>query len=100
MQDLRRIAQVLWELPAEKGMRVPGRVYADDELVRALKGDQSLAQVGNVAHLPGIVSYSLAMPDIHFGYGLPIGGVAAFRATAEWCHRGAWGYDINWRLPV
>ena len=90
-----RLSDVLWELPAEGGMRVPGRVYADDELFRALEGDQSLAQVRNVAHLPGILGYSLAMPDIHFGYGFPIGGVAAFSVEDGVVSPGGVGYDIN-----
>src|SRR5664280_1652485 len=75
---LTHVGDVLGELAATEGMRVPGRVYADIELLAALEGDQSLTQVRNVAHLPGILRYSLAMPDIHFGYGFPIGGVAAF----------------------
>lgn len=77
------------------GMRVPGRIYADDELVRALEGDQSLNQVANVAHLPGIICCSLAMPDIHFGYGFPIGGVAAFAIDEGIISPGGVGYDIN-----
>ena len=76
-------------------MRVPGRIYADDELIQALEGDQSLAQVSNVAHLPGIIRCSLAMPDIHFGYGFPIGGVAAFRVDDGVVSPGGVGYDIN-----
>jgi tRNA-splicing ligase RtcB len=95
MRELRRIDDVLWELPATEGMRVPGRVYADETLVKALAGDQSLIQVGNVAHLPGIIDYSLAMPDIHFGYGFPIGGVAAFRVDEGVVSPGGVGYDIN-----
>ncbi len=87
---LNRISEVLWELPLEPGMRVPGRIYADAEMAAALENDQSLGQVANVAHLPGILCCSLAMPDIHFGYGFPIGGVAAFDvregvvSPAEW----------------
>ena len=69
---LRRLDQWTWELPATGGMRVPGRIYADDELIEMVREDQSLTQVANVAHLPGILCCSLAMPDIHFGYGFPI----------------------------
>ncbi len=90
-----RVSDVLWELPATGGMRVPGRVYADSELLAALEGDQSLTQVRNVAHLPGILRYSLAMPDIHFGYGFPIGGVAAFSVENGVVSPGGVGYDIN-----
>ena len=75
--DLTRIDDVTWEIPRRGGMRVPGRVYASDRLLRGVGDDQALAQVANVAHLPGIVGASLAMPDIHWGYGFAIGGVAA-----------------------
>ncbi len=92
---LRRTGPYTWELPATGGMRVPGRVYADSWLVDALSGDGSLDQVGNVAHLPGILCCSLAMPDIHFGYGFPIGGVAAFDADQGVVSPGGVGYDIN-----
>lgn len=95
MQKLRRLSDVLWEIPAVEGMRVPGRVYADDELMTLLEGDESLIQVSNVARLPGIMCCSLAMPDIHFGYGFPIGGVAAFRVDDGVVSPGGVGYDIN-----
>ena len=58
-------------------------------------GDESPKQVANVAHLPGIVKYSLAMPDMHWGYGFPIGGVAAFDMAAGIISPGGVGYDIN-----
>ena len=74
---LDRIEEFLWEIPKQGGMRVPGRIYATEKLMSGLRSDNSLRQVMNVAHLPGIVGYSLAMPDIHWGYGFPIGGVAA-----------------------
>jgi tRNA-splicing ligase RtcB len=74
---LRRVAEWLWEIPRQGGMRVPGRIYASEELLPSLEDNNSLRQVMNVACLPGIVGYSLAMPDIHWGYGFPIGGVAA-----------------------
>ena len=92
---LRPLSDWLWELPASGGMRVPGRVYADRELLKELEGDQSLIQVANVAHLPGILCCSLAMPDIHFGYGFPIGGVAAFAVEGGIVSPGGVGYDIN-----
>jgi tRNA-splicing ligase RtcB len=59
-------------------MRTEGLIFADTELMRDLEGDQAVQQVANVAHLPGIVGPAIAMPDIHWGYGFPIGGVAAF----------------------
>ncbi len=77
MSGLTRVSDVLWEIPATGGMRVPGRVFASDELIVKAQSDRALDQVSNVAHLPGIVGASFAMPDIHWGYGFPIGGVCA-----------------------
>ncbi len=92
----RRVGEVVWELPRVGAMRVPGRIYADQAIMDGLGGaDQSLTQVANVAQLPGIVRYALAMPDIHFGYGFPIGGVAAFRTEDGVVSPGGVGYDIN-----
>jgi len=94
--EVRRIHDYLWEIPKSGGMRVPGRIYADEKLMQAIRGDQSLQQVANVAHLPGIVGYSIAMPDIHWGYGFPIGGVAATDPAAGGVvSPGGVGYDIN-----
>ncbi len=92
---LNRIDEFLWEIPVTGRMRVPGRIYADDRLIRAGQQDRSIAQVANVAELPGIVGYSLAMPDIHWGYGFPIGGVAATRLEGGVISPGGVGYDIN-----
>lgn len=94
-KELQRRGDVVWELPRTGAMRVPGRIYADERLVAALADDQSLEQVRNVACLPGIVRYSMAMPDIHYGYGFPIGGVAAFRMDSGVVSPGGVGYDIN-----
>jgi len=79
MKVLTRIDDNAWELPStyKPNMRVPGMVFADEELLSSIAQDQALEQVANVACLPGIVGASLAMPDIHWGYGFPIGGVAA-----------------------
>ncbi len=77
------------------GMRVPGIVYADEAMMKGMIDSMSLLQVANVAHLPGIVRASLAMPDIHWGYGFPIGGVAAFDPDAGVISPGGVGYDIN-----
>ena len=90
-----QISDWVWELPQTGGMRVPGRVYADRVLAEAVQHDQSLTQVANVAHLPGILRYSMAMPDIHFGYWFPIGGVAAFSVDEGVVSPGGVGYDIN-----
>lgn len=84
-----------WEVPPHGGMRVPGRVYASAAMIEEIAGDQSLQQVVNVAHLPGIVGHSLAMPDVHWGYGFPIGGVAAFDEHEGVISPGGVGYDIN-----
>jgi tRNA-splicing ligase RtcB len=76
-------------------MRVPARVFADEELLGAIEQDRSLEQLANVATLPGIVEASLAMPDIHQGYGFPVGGVAATEAPDGVVSPGGVGYDIN-----
>ncbi len=90
-----RVKPYLYEIPPVGGMRVPGRVYATAELMETQKADESVQQVRNVACLPGIVGYSLAMPDFHWGYGFPIGGVAAFDADEGVISPGGVGYDIN-----
>jgi tRNA-splicing ligase RtcB (3'-phosphate/5'-hydroxy nucleic acid ligase) len=77
MTAMDQISDVVWEIPQSGGMRVPGRVFASEELIVKAQSDRALDQVANVAHLPGIVGYSFAMPDIHWGYGFPIGGVCA-----------------------
>ena len=69
----------IYELPQEGKMKVPGRIYSSDSLLSHPGMDSAIQQVSNVAELPGIVDASMAMPDIHWGYGFPIGGVAAFR---------------------
>jgi tRNA-splicing ligase RtcB len=75
--ELRRRDTYRWEIPRTGGMLVPGVVFASEPLITKAREDRALEQVGNVAHLPGIVGASYAMPDIHWGYGFPIGGVAA-----------------------
>jgi tRNA-splicing ligase RtcB (3'-phosphate/5'-hydroxy nucleic acid ligase) len=92
---LERIDDCRWRLPRQGGMRVDGIVYASAAMAEELRGDSSLEQVRNVAHLPGIVGASLAMPDIHWGYGFPIGGVAAMDAEEGVVSPGGVGYDIN-----
>ena len=92
-----KIDDYRWEIPQtyKPGMRVPGLVYADEKMLRLIKEDRSLEQVANVAFLPGIVSRSMAMPDIHWGYGFPIGGVAATRVSDGVVSPGGVGFDIN-----
>ncbi|TET18506.1 MAG: RtcB family protein [Dehalococcoidia bacterium] len=92
-----RIDDYRWEIPKtyKSGMRVPGLVFSDEKMIRHIQDEQSLEQVANVAFLPGIVSKSLAMPDIHWGYGFPIGGVAATRVDDGVISPGGVGFDIN-----
>jgi tRNA-splicing ligase RtcB len=84
-----------WVIPREGDMRTEGLVYADERMMKDIRKDQSLNQVANVATLPGIVGPSMAMPDIHWGYGFPIGGVAAFEEGTGIVSPGGVGYDIN-----
>jgi tRNA-splicing ligase RtcB len=94
---LERIDAVRWRIPRERhpGMRVDGLVFADDALMAELRDDPALRQVVNVATLPGIVGASLAMPDIHWGYGFPVGGVAAMDRRDGVISPGGIGFDIN-----
>ena len=89
------MSDVVHELPREGAMRVPARVYADAELLAAIRTDHSLDQLRNVATLPGIVEAAIAMPDIHQGYGFPVGGVAATELPDGVVSPGGVGYDIN-----
>ncbi|HEX6200393.1 MAG TPA: RtcB family protein [Thermoanaerobaculia bacterium] len=93
--QLERIDDTRWRIPKSGGMRVDGVVYASGPMMEEIRQDQSLQQVANVAHLPGIVKASIAMPDIHWGYGFPIGGVAAMDAEEGVVSPGGVGYDIN-----
>ena len=92
-----RVDDQLWEIPRETrpGMRVPARVFADAELLAAIERDRSLEQLVNVATLPGVIDAALAMPDIHQGYGFPVGGVAATCEPDGVVSPGGVGYDIN-----
>ena len=90
-----KLDDVRFLIPKKGQMRVDGLVYASQELMEGIQKDQSLIQVANVATLPGIVGRSLAMPDIHWGYGFPIGGVAAFDMDEGIVSPGGVGYDIN-----
>lgn len=92
---LNKIDNELWEIPPHGGMKVPGRIYISREMIDDLQNDEAIKQVVNVAHLPGIQKYSLAMPDIHWGYGFPIGGVAATDLNDGVVSPGGVGYDIN-----
>jgi tRNA-splicing ligase RtcB (3'-phosphate/5'-hydroxy nucleic acid ligase) len=95
--EVRRVDDTLWEIPREarEDMRVPARVFADQEILDAIGDDRSLEQLQNVATLPGIVEAALAMPDVHQGYGFPVGGIAATEVPDGVVSPGGVGYDIN-----
>ena len=96
-KNLKQIGTYLYEIPRETrpDMRVPARIYADEEIVSDALEDRSIEQLINTATLPGIVKYALAMPDIHQGYGFSIGGVVATRDEDGVVSPGGVGYDIN-----
>ncbi|HSG30578.1 MAG TPA: RtcB family protein, partial [Thermodesulfobacteriota bacterium] len=90
-----KINDYLFEIPKTGRMLVPGRLYVNEKILKSIIEDRSIEQVVNVAHLPGIQKYSIAMPDIHLGYGFPIGGVAATDIETGVISPGGVGYDIN-----
>lgn len=99
---LQKISEYHYEIPSTyKGerstlsMKTSGVIYLHNEMIQAVRADNALEQVANVTMLPGIVGKSLAMPDIHWGYGFPIGGVAATDAESGVISPGGVGYDIN-----
>jgi tRNA-splicing ligase RtcB len=92
---IKKLDDFRWVIPRHGKMRTEGLVYADEKMLADIRNDASLQQVANVACLPGIVGRSLAMPDIHWGYGFPIGGVAAFDLDGGIISPGGVGYDIN-----
>src|SRR3989475_3602319 len=94
---LEQVGPYLWRIPpdAKPGMRVPGLIVADGALISHIRREASLEQLANGATLPGIVKAALAMPDIHQGYGLPVGGVVATDAVRGVVSPGAIGFDIN-----
>ena len=95
--NFKKISNQLWEIPQSfrSDMRVPARIYASEKMLEEILEDRSLEQLVNIATLPGILKYALAMPDIHEGYGFPIGGVAAMNAKRGVISPGGVGYDIN-----
>ncbi|OGY44113.1 MAG: RNA-splicing ligase RtcB [Candidatus Buchananbacteria bacterium RIFCSPHIGHO2_01_FULL_39_8] len=97
VKDLKKISDYLWEIPKDfrYNMKVPARFYATQTMLPQIFKDRSLNQLVNVTALPGINKYALAMPDIHEGYGFPIGGVAAIEAETGVISPGGVGYDIN-----
>ena len=95
MPRLEQIEPNVWRIPKQGAMRTEGRVFGTRSLVEAARDSSALNQIMNVACLPGIVGPSLAMPDFHWGYGFPIGGVAAFDVKEGVVSPGGVGYDIN-----
>jgi len=96
MEKLKKISDDVWEIPADykPGMLVPGRIFLSDRLIGGLESG-AMEQTANVATLPGIQKYAMAMPDVHIGYGFPIGGVAAFDMDTGVISPGGVGFDIN-----
>jgi tRNA-splicing ligase RtcB (3'-phosphate/5'-hydroxy nucleic acid ligase) len=92
---LEQVDAYRWRLPRQGKMRTDGLIFAAEHMLPDLDADQAVQQVANVAHLPGIVGPAMAMPDIHWGYGFPIGGVAAFDLQSGIISPGGVGYDIN-----
>src|ERR1051325_7687252 len=101
-QDLQRLDDFLWEIPRtyRGDMRVPGRVYTTERLLEQIVVAPSLEQLVNVTTLPGIQKYAIFMPDVHEGYGFPIGGVAAVDADDGVISPGGIGYEINCRVRM
>lgn len=95
IEKLHKVKDWLWEIPPSGRMRVPARIYATESMLAQILQDNASEQAANVAELPGIVRASYAMPDIHSGYGFPIGGVAAFDINEGIVSPGGVGYDIN-----
>ena len=93
--EMRKIDDCRWEIPRSGGMKVPGLVFASQTMADSLCRENAVQQVANVAWLPGVIGRSMAMPDIHWGYGFPIGGVAAMDAEEGVVSPGGVGYDIN-----
>ncbi|MFZ0482016.1 MAG: RtcB family protein, partial [Desulfobacterales bacterium] len=93
--NVKKIDKYRWEVPKAGAMRVPGIIYATESMLAGSSQNEPLKQVANVATLPGILKASLAMPDMHWGYGFPIGGVAAFDWESGVISPGGVGYDIN-----
>src|SRR5262245_36638047 len=94
-ESLVQLDDYRWQIPAEGGMRVPGVLFADRDLLDQMLADRTPQQVKNAAHLPGILDASIAMPDAHWGYGLPVGGVVATDEREGVVSPGAVGYDIG-----
>src|SRR3989337_2765330 len=101
-QAFEQVSPVEWEIPRgfREDMRVPVRVFANSRLLESALKDKSIEQAVNAATLPGLVGRVLVMPDVHQGYGFPIGGVAASKLPDGVISPGAIGYDINYRVRL
>ena len=93
--ELKKVSENIYEISSEGKMKVPARVFASEKILDAVKKDKTLEQIKNVACLPGILKYAIALPDCHQGYGFPIGGVAGFDLEKGVISPGGVGYDIN-----
>ena len=96
-QDFKKLSDWLWEIPEtfRADMRVPARIYVSEKMMEDVFRDRSLNQLINTTTLPGILHYALAMPDMHEGYGFPIGGVVATKAPTGVISPGGIGFDQN-----
>ena len=92
---LKKVRDCVWEIPQEGGMNRPARVLASEDLLDEISDDETLQQLKNATHLPGVRKYAVCMPDGHQGYGFPVGGVAGIDAENGCISPGAVGYDIN-----
>jgi tRNA-splicing ligase RtcB (3'-phosphate/5'-hydroxy nucleic acid ligase) len=97
--NIKKVNEYVWEVPKQGNMKVPARIFASEKLIEKIKGDKTLQQAINVAHLNGIQTAALVMPDAHQGYGFPIGGVAAFDMDEGIICPGGIGFDINCLYP-
>ena len=95
-EAIKKISDTVWEIPVsyKEGMRVPGRIYATEKLLKEMDAGV-FEQLSNVACLPGIINYAYCMPDGHWGYGFPIGGMAAMEPETGIISPGGIGFDIN-----
>ena len=92
---MKKVSKNIYEIEKEEHMNVPARIFASEKILEAIKKDKTVEQIKNVACLPGILDYAIALPDAHQGYGFPIGGVAAFDMEKGVISPGGVGYDIN-----
>ena len=93
--NIKKLNDYCWEIPKTGAMNVPGRIFTSEKMIDYIIREEAAQQLSNVASLPGIVGYAMAMPDVHWGYGFPIGGVAAFDLNKGVISPGGIGYDIN-----